>query len=776
MAVDISCIVTLHREGILAHKTLASIAPAMRFAAATGARSELLLVADRADSETLQYLERSPHLPPDTRVLATDFGDPGLARNHGVQAAQGEYIAIFDGDDLCSENWLAEALRQGRENPAYIVHPDYNVYFGAERWILRHPDQRDAGFRASQLLVENAWTALCVARRETLLTIPYSHTPANSGFGYEDWHWNCDTIAAGSVHVVAPDTVHFIRLKTSGSRNAAALERSRIIRHSALFDRADLLGLDRAAEEPASEAPAASAANADWDEEAYLRVHPDVREAVRTRGMKSGKDHWRLFGRAEGRLLPTPEQRATVRAWSEEAYLDANEDVRASVAQGMIASGLHHWLRFGHREGRDLKVPEVPARIRDEMQALAAYELQLFPSRQFFKDARRRTFRASVAVGNAYRDMLKVVGGEPVTHVFMLPWLKRGGADLVALHHISYLVRDFSAKVLVITTENTESPWMSCLPPDVRVLPFGTTHAPHLQPVEQRLLLSRLLLKLRPRVIHNVNSATAWDLYVRHGSALSGDSGLYASLFGFDYTEELEPYGYGGALEASYRNLSKVMTDNQAFVDRLIAMYGLPAGLFERFRYPQPSRPRFQFDARQKPRILWAGRFDREKRPDLLLQIAQRLPECHFDVYGLPTLSTPPEILAMLAALKRMRNVSVLGAYEGFDSVPAENYALLLYTTQWDGLPNVVLEAQASGLPVLAPDIGGLNEVIPADSGFLLERFDDVDGYVASVRRFLRDPATLARERSRALGMIEQNHSPQAFSAHLARLPAYSGS
>jgi glycosyltransferase involved in cell wall biosynthesis len=775
MTVDISCIVTLHREGILAHKTLASITRAMRFAAANGARAELLLIADCADSETLQYLERSPHLSSDTRILATDFGDPGLARNHGVQAARGEYIAIFDGDDLCSGNWLTEALRLARENPAYIVHPDYNVYFGAERWILRHPDQRNAGFRASQLLVENAWTALCVASRGTLLAIPYRDTPVNSGFGYEDWHWNCDTIAAGLVHVVAADTVHFIRLKTSGSRNAAALERSRLIRHSTLFDRPDLLGLEN---EPAAvtDALAPGAVNADWDEEAYLRVHPDVREAVRARGMKSGKDHWRLFGRAEGRLLPTPEQRATVRAWSEEAYLDANEDVRASVHQGMIASGLHHWLRFGHREGRDLKVPDVPARIRDEMQALAAYELQLFPSRQFFKDARHRTFRASVSVGNAYRDMLKVVGGEPVTHVFMLPWLKRGGADLVALHHINFLVRDFSAQVLVITTENSESPWLSRLPSEARVLPFGITHAPHLQPVEQRLLLSRLLLKLRPRVIHNVNSATAWDLYVRYGNALSEGSGLYASLFGFDYTEELEPYGYGGALEASYRHLSKLMTDNQAFVDRLIAMYGLPSGLFERFRYPQSSRPRFEFDARKKPRILWAGRFDREKRPDLLLQIAQRLPECHFDVYGLPTLSTPPEILSVLAALKRMRNVSVLGAYEGFDSVPTENYALLLYTTQWDGLPNVVLEAQASGLPVLAPDIGGISEVIPADSGFLLERFDDVDGYVASVRRFLREPATLQCERSRALGMIEQNHSTEAFQEHLARLPSYSGS
>ncbi|WP_051975420.1 glycosyltransferase [Cupriavidus necator] len=771
MTVDISCVVTFHAEGLLAHKTLASIARAIRFASDASIKVELLVVADRANQETVSYLERCKWLPAGTRILHTQHGDPGLARNEGIQAACGEYVAILDGDDLYSQDWLLEALRLNRSNPSFVVHPEYNIYFGAKRWISRHPDQRDAGFRSWQLLTENAWTALSFARREIFLTQPYAPTPASAGFGYEDWHWNCDAIAAGLVHVVAPGTAHFIRLKSYGSRNAEALEQGKVLRHSSLFDSEQLMALNRPLNLPVA-SQASGAADKDWDEDAYLTVHADVRAAVRSRAFRSGKLHWERFGRAEGRLLPTSEQRPVVHAWNEEAYLACNEDVRDSVSRGLFESGLQHWLRYGQAEGRELRERPLPSEIVSEMLALAGYELQLFPSSQFFKGASRHTYRPSSSLGEAYGSMLHAIGEGEVTHVFLLPWLKRGGADLVALQHITYLVREFGAKVLLISTENSDSPWLSRLPEQVRVIDFGR-FAPLLNAEALRLLLMRLLLRLAPQVIHNINSPIGWDIYARYGRALSQGSGLYASLFGFDYTDEQEPYGYGGALELSYRYLAKVMTDTDTFVERLIDMYGFERELFQRLRYPQVPNRRFLFDSARPARILWAGRFDREKRPDLLLAIAKRLPECHFDVYGEPTLSTPPEILAIRDELAAMRNVSVLGAYGGFENLPAANYALLLYTTQWDGLPNVILEAQASGLPVLAPDVGGISEVIPAESGFLLERFDDIEGYVRRIKGLLRLPEQLLSERKRALAMIEDMHCPEQFRNALSQTEQY---
>ncbi len=543
MTVDISCVVTFHAEGLLAHKTLASIARAIRFVSDASIKVELVVVADRANQETLSYLERCKWLPAGTRILHTEHGDPGLARNEGIQAACGEYVAILDGDDLYSQDWLLEALRLNRTNPSFVVHPDYNIYFGAERTISRHPDQRDASFRSWQLLTENAWTALCFARREVFITKSYAPTPPSSGFGYEDWHWNCDAIAAGLIHVVAPGTAHFIRLKSSGSRNAEALERGRVIRHSSLFDSEGLMALDR----PLALLVASqeSLADRDWDEEAYLAVHADVRAAVRGRQLRSGKFHWERFGRAEGRYC----RRRTTRgcACLGRRGIPGVQRRRERLCQsrpGRVRSPplAAPWA------GRAPRTTSATLPIGDRERDACAFRLRIatVSFAPVFKDARPHAYRASSALGSAYREMLHALGGDEVSHVFLLPWLKRGGADLVALHHISHLVGEFGAKVLVITTESSDSPWLSRLPEQVRVIDFGK-FAPRLSPDAQRILLTRLLLKLAPRVIHNVNSPVGWEIYSRYGRALSQGSGLYASLFGFDYTDELEPYGYGGA-------------------------------------------------------------------------------------------------------------------------------------------------------------------------------------------------------------------------------------
>jgi hypothetical protein len=39
-------------------------------------------------------------------------------------------------------------------------------------------------------------------------------------------------------------------------------------------------------------------------------------------------------------------------SFDEQFYLDAYADVRKAVAEGIFASGLEHWVRFGQEEGR----------------------------------------------------------------------------------------------------------------------------------------------------------------------------------------------------------------------------------------------------------------------------------------------------------------------------------------------------------------------------------------------------------------------------------------
>lgn len=242
---DISCVLTVHAEGLLLHHTVRAVDRAARYAEERGLSIEVIVVMDRATPDTRLYINTSSILGARTRLISTDFGDPGLARNTAIEGARGDKVAILDGDDLISENWLHRAHEVSQTDPRYVVHPELEVFFDRETLLRRVPDQRAKDFDGSNLVIENYWSALSLARREAFQQAPYVETPQGSGFGYEDWHWNCEVMAMGWIHTVAAGTSHFIRKKQSGSRNAAGAERNLLVRHSSLFDRLPVVSAQR---------------------------------------------------------------------------------------------------------------------------------------------------------------------------------------------------------------------------------------------------------------------------------------------------------------------------------------------------------------------------------------------------------------------------------------------------------------------------------------------------------------------------------------------------
>jgi hypothetical protein len=97
---------------------------------------------------------------------------------------------------------------------------------------------------------------------------------------------------------------------------------------------------------PAPGAPSPPAAPA-WNEALYLAVNGDVAAAVARKEFKSGREHYELAGRAEGRqgtFVPGD--------WDEGDYLRVNPDVAAAVSSASFISGYHHYLVAGRREGR----------------------------------------------------------------------------------------------------------------------------------------------------------------------------------------------------------------------------------------------------------------------------------------------------------------------------------------------------------------------------------------------------------------------------------------
>jgi glycosyltransferase involved in cell wall biosynthesis len=205
----ISVVLTAHREGVLAGPTIASLEAALARAAAAGLPGiEVVAVLDRPDADTAALVAAAL---PAARRLVLDAGDPGVARNAGIAAAAGCFVALLDGDDLWSENWLAEAWGLVSARPDAIAHSELNLTFGAERSLWWHVDSEGPLFDPAYLDWANYWDAMTLARREVHLRFPYRPNDLALGFGHEDWHWNLVTLAAGHPHKPVPGTLHFKR-------------------------------------------------------------------------------------------------------------------------------------------------------------------------------------------------------------------------------------------------------------------------------------------------------------------------------------------------------------------------------------------------------------------------------------------------------------------------------------------------------------------------------------------------------------------------------------
>jgi glycosyltransferase involved in cell wall biosynthesis/tetratricopeptide (TPR) repeat protein len=86
---------------------------------------------------------------------------------------------------------------------------------------------------------------------------------------------------------------------------------------------------------------------------------------------------------------------------------------------------------------------------------------------------------------------------------------------------------------------------------------------------------------------------------------------------------------------------------------------------------------------------------------------------------------------------------------------------VMLLASEVEGLPNVLLEAQCLGVPVVTTDAGGSREaVLDGITGILVEN-DVIENLAAAVARVLRDQTMRARTRTGAPAFIEQRFGVQ---------------
>lgn len=129
--------------------------------------------------------------------------------------------------------------------------------------------------------------------------------------------------------------------------------------------------------------------------------------------------------------------------------------------------------------------------------------------------------------------------------------------------------------------------------------------------------------------------------------------------------------------------------------------------------------------AREPPRIAMVARFAPQKDHALLLTALASLRELPWTLDLVGDGPLLPEVQALAKRLGLAERVRFWGRRLDVDRLLAEVQVFVL-TSNWEGLPLVVLEAMRAGLPVVATDVGGVGEaVVEGKTGFLVGRGDE---------------------------------------------------
>lgn len=162
-------------------------------------------------------------------------------------------------------------------------------------------------------------------------------------------------------------------------------------------------------------------------------------------------------------------------------------------------------------------------------------------------------------------------------------------------------------------------------------------------------------------------------------------------------------------------------------------------------------------------RILFVGRLSEEKRPGLFIDLASRLlgalPECRlrFEVAGDGPLRTELEIRAAKGGFSK-DVFSFLGAQNQMGPIYCQSDIVVL-TSVHEGSPNVVLEALAHGIPVVATKVGGVPEVLNEECGILVDP-SDLDAMCAATSKLIRDRELRFRMGRNGQQYVANTHSP----------------
>jgi glycosyltransferase involved in cell wall biosynthesis len=384
-------------------------------------------------------------------------------------------------------------------------------------------------------------------------------------------------------------------------------------------------------------------------------------------------------------------------------------------------------------------------------------------------------------LGRAWRNLCLRMGDARYDEVLLVPFLTPGGGEKYVLSVMdSILDQNPDARLLIVAGQPLAAAHhgLDRLHPRADFLDLCAEDLP-LSEAEREVLTLRILQTAGARArVHIKTCPYAQGVLRRFGKVLTNEVVYYrfcdthVPFFG-EWVPRGDEFDFLSDCAAGF---GRIVCDNEmirrADTRRLATLRPRYATLYNHVGRTDMRPPRGAGSA-ARTQVLWASRLDGQKRPELLLAIARaaaaRVPGLMIEVWGSAVLDAFDPAL-----FRGLPNLRYRGPFNGFAALPVERYGVFLYTSAFDGLPNILLEAMAEGLPCIAPALGGIPEAVDDTTGLPVDpALPDpalVEAYVAQLARCAAEPDLVDRLRAGALARVAERHSRRRFDAEVARL------
>ncbi|MEN5297846.1 glycosyltransferase family 4 protein [Brucella sp. TWI559] len=375
----------------------------------------------------------------------------------------------------------------------------------------------------------------------------------------------------------------------------------------------------------------------------------------------------------------------------------------------------------------------------------------------------------------------------PVNLVLAINFYAGGGAESVALDYAkAYAEGNSDGSVIIILTDNGPNRKTPKLPSNIMVVDLRA-EAADINTREDYLFL--LLRTLPLKTFHIVNSILAYNLLKRVPDAFISEINMIASVFclQFDSTDDTKIIGYGrDFLPENIDKIDCIVTDNHMFAVEGPLRLGIgdQASKFKVVYNQSKLDLTISIDAsldllntrlitkkaNSRLTVHWAGRLDRQKRPDLLAAIAELTEDfCDFQVFGGSVVDGDYEV-----QLRERSNISLCGPYTSpteWDAAGKGN--VFLFTSREEGMPNALIEASYLGYPIVASNVGGVGELVSSETGWPIDKYAPAADYAHALRQVFHDQIEANKRTERLIKLAHSRHNKQSYLKALAEIPGY---